>query len=156
MDNVSELNCLPFLFPATALTPDNVLNELKEVNWKMLCDITSFSPGSIFLGVLELPKTEGRRIERVYVSEEERKSAGVLWWVDHNPLASWRLLIRGLDVWGHHSLANRIHQYAEKVSGMFSCMLCFMDSYTIPVCSLISGHEHEVHMCNIIPSMACV
>ena len=54
------------------------------------------------------------------VPEEERKSAGVLWWVDHHPLASWRLLITRLDKEGKHSLANRIHQYAEKVTGMLS------------------------------------
>ena len=124
MDNVSELNCLPF--PATALTHDNVLSELKEVNWNTL---------GIFDGVLELPKSEGWRIEMMYVSEEERKSAGVSFWVDHHPLASWRLLITRLDKCGRHSLANRIHQYAEKVTGMLSSML---------------------YKLKVVPSMACV
>ena len=117
---VSQVNCFPF--PATALTPDNVLNELKELNWKILCN-TSSVPFGTFDGVLELPESEGRRIERIYVSEEERKSAGVLWWVDHHPLASWRLLITQLDREGEHSLANRIHQYAEKVTGMLNSVL---------------------------------
>ena len=159
MDNVSELNCLPF--PATALTPDNVINELKEVNWKTLCD-TRFSVGGTFRGVLELPKSKVQRIEKMYVLEEERKSAGVLWWVDHHPLASWRLLITRLDAVRQHSLANRIHQYAEKVTGMLSSI--FIDSYTIPVNILklihmytpISGLEYEVHICKVVPSMACV
>ena len=73
--------------------------------------------------VLELPLSEGRRIERICVSEEERKSAGVLWWVDHHPLASWRLLITQLDEVGEHSLANWIHQYAEKMTGLLSSVL---------------------------------
>ena len=119
MATVSQVNCFPF--PATALTPDNVLNELKELNWKTLCD-TSFLYGPL-PGVLELPGSEGQRIERIYVSEEECKSAGVLWWVDHHPLASWRLLITQLDEQEDHSLANRIHQYAEKLTGMFSSVL---------------------------------
>ena len=123
-DTVSQVNCFPF--PATALTPDSVLNELKELDWKTLCDTSleyNISPG-----ILELPASEGERIERIYVSEEECKSAGVLWWVDHHPLASWRLLITRLDWEGKHSLANQIHQYAEKVTGMLSSII---DSYTI-------------------------
>ena len=112
MDTVSQVNCFPF--PATALTHDNVLNELKELNWEALGDI---------FGILQLPWFEWGRIEEMYISEEERKSAGVLWWVDHHPLASWRLLITRLDEEGKHSLANRIHQYAEKVTGMLSSVL---------------------------------
>ena len=125
-DTVSQVNCFPF--PATALTPENVLNELKELDWKTLCNtrmviISSFSSHGKLDGILDLPVSEGRRIERLYVLEEECKSAGVLWWVDHHPLASWRLLITQLDRNGKHSLANRIHQYAEKVTGMLSSVL---------------------------------
>ena len=119
MDTVSQVNYFPF--PATALTHDNVLNELKEVNWRTLCNTSSIN--ITLPGVLQLPKSEGERIERMYVSEEERKSAGVLWWVDHHPLASWRLLITQLDEERKYSLANRIHQYAEKVTGMLSSVL---------------------------------
>ena len=117
-DTVSQENYLPF--PATALIPDNILNELKEVNWKIVGG---------FHGVLDLPESVRERIKRMYVSEEERKSAGVLWWVDHHPRASWRLLITQLDYNREHSLANRIHQYAEKVTGMLSSIV---DSYKIP------------------------
>ena len=122
MDTISQINCFPL--PATALTPENVLNELKEVDWKTLCDTSAILGGtSTFSGVLELPLSEGERIERMFVSEEEHKSAGVLWWVDHHPLASWRLLITRLAKEGEHSLANQIHQYAEKVTGMLSSVL---------------------------------
>ena len=69
--------------------------------------------------------SERQRIKGIYISEEEYKSAGVLWWVDHHPLASWRLLITHLDRERKHSLANRIHQYAaaEKVTGMLISVL---------------------------------
>ena len=62
----------------------------------------------------------GQRIERMFFSEEERKSEGVLFWVDHHPYASWRLLITQLDKERKYSLANQIHEYAEKVTGMFT------------------------------------
>ena len=121
-DNVSDLNC--FSFPATALTPDNVLNELNELNWKMLCDTSKHgSSTDTSRGVLDLPVSEGQRIERMYTSEEERKTAGVSWWVDHHPYAAYRLLITRLDTYRIHSLANRIHQHAEKVTGMLSSIL---------------------------------
>ena len=94
---------------ATALTPNNVLKELKEVDWDTLCDI------------LQLPVS--RRIERMYVSEEEQKSEGVSFWVNNHPYSSWRLLIRELDAKRKHSVANQIHQYAEKVTGMLSSIL---------------------------------
>ena len=121
MDTVSEVNSFPF--SATALTPDNVLKELKELDWKALCNTSSYIIAGTCNGVLELPRSEGERIERMYVSEEERKSAGVLWWVDYHPLASWRLLISQLDWEGKHPQAKRIHQYAEKVTGMLSSVL---------------------------------
>ena len=122
MGIVSQVNCFPF--PATALTHDNVLKGLKELDWETLCNTgSSYIINRIYPGVLELPESEGKRIERIHISEEERKSAGVLWWVDHHPLASWRLLITGLDWERKHSLANRIHQYAEKVTGMLSCIV---------------------------------
>ena len=112
------------LFPATALTLDKVLNELKELNWKILCDRSGCgSSAYTSRGVLDLPISEGQRIESTYISEEERKSAGVSWWVDHHPHASYRLLITQLDNYRIHSLANQIHQYAEKVTGMLSSIL---------------------------------
>ena len=101
-----------------------MLKELKEVDWKTLCD-TSISGASFntFSGILDLPESQGRRIERMYVSEEEQKSEGVSFWVNNHPYSSWRLLIRELDEMGKHSVANQIHQYAEKVTGMLSSIL---------------------------------
>ena len=101
-----EFKCLHSLF-TTALTHSSVVKELREVDWIILRYF-----------ILQLPESERGRIERMYASEEERKSAGVMYWVDHHPYASWRLLITQLDWQRKHSLANRIHLYAEKVTGM--------------------------------------
>ena len=102
----------PFSLFTTALTHSNVVKELSEVDWR-----------TIRYRILELPLSQQGRIERMYASEEERKIAGVMYWVDHHPYASWRMLITQLDGEGEHSLANRIHQYAEKVTGMLSTIL---------------------------------
>ena len=69
-----------------ALVLNNVVKELKDIDWDTLR-----------YGILQLPKPEVERIERMYVSQAERKSAGVLFWVDHHPKASWRLPILQLD-----------------------------------------------------------
>ena len=73
-----------------------------------------------FAGVLELPKSEGQRIIRKYVSEEERKSAGVLFWVNNHSYASWRLLMTALDHKKEHSVASKIYIHAERMAGMLS------------------------------------
>ena len=101
-----------------------MLKELKEVDWETLCD-TGFVTGlsQTFRGILELPVSQGQRIERMYVSEEEQKSEGVSFWVNNHPYSSWRLLIRRFGVMRKHSVANQIHQYAEKVTGKLSSIL---------------------------------
>ena len=99
-----------------------MLKELKEINWKTLYD-TSIEYSGTFNGILDLPESQGRRIERMHVSEEECKSEGVSFWVNNHPYSSWRLLIRNLDDKEKHSVANHIHQYVEKVTGMLSSIL---------------------------------
>ena len=105
-----------------------MLKELKEVDWKTLCDTSAFYVTSnTFPGILQLPVSQGERIERMYVSEEERKSEGISFWVNNHPYSSWRLLMRELDDKGKHSVANQIHQYAEKVTGMSSSIQFQLD-----------------------------
>ena len=113
MDIALYADC--FSFFAIALTHNNVLKELKEVDWKTLCN--NSIEHKTFSGILDLPESQGERIERMYVSEEERKSEGVSFWVNNHPYASWRLLIVEFDEKQQHSVANQIHQYAEKVTG---------------------------------------
>ena len=109
-----------FLSPsATALTVDNILKELKEVDWETLCGKNEY----INDGVLDLPPSQQRRIEREYATEDERRNAAVLFWLIYNPYASWRLLIRRLDAYRKHSIVNRIRHYTEKVTGMLGSSL---------------------------------
>ena len=103
-----------FLSPSdTALTVDNVVRELKDVTWKKLCY------------VLLLPLSQQLKIENEYATENQRRNAAVHFWLFRYPYASWRRLITQLDDYGEHAVAERIRDYAEKLSGMLvSCLCC--------------------------------
>ena len=81
---------------------DNILKELKQVEWRTLC------------GVLELPLSQGK-----YAGETERKREGVKFWLWNCPYASWRMLITQLDGWEEHAVADQIRGYAEKLTGTY-------------------------------------
>ena len=103
-------------YTPTALTLKNVLSELAALDWETLSD-----PGGV--GVLLLPHSQWKKIESEFSEEEQRKTTGVLFWLTSNPLASWRWLIWRLDWEGKHSLSERLHPYAKKLTGMFGCSL---------------------------------
>ena len=103
---------------------DNVLRELKDVSWQTLSNQKELSYGAITisLGVLQLHKSQRRKIEAEYSTEDERKTAAVLYWLASDPYASWRRLIRQLHIYEEHAVAKQILRYAEKLTGM-TCTL---------------------------------
>ena len=118
-----------FLSPSdTALTVDNVVRELKDVTWKKLCC------------VLLLPLSQQLKIENEYATENQRRNAAVHFWLFSDPYASWRKLIRQLDRLRQHALAERLHDYAEKLTGMLiscmnmACALCAQDVDPLSPC----------------------
>ena len=98
-----------YLLSTTAFTVDNILKELKDVNWRILGG---------YDGVLELPTSQQHKIEEKYAGESERKREGVKFWLWNNPYASWRRLIPRLDRKKEHAVADQIRGYAEKLTGM--------------------------------------
>ena len=109
-----SMHCELYLLSSAALTVDNVLKALKEVEWKTLC-------GNIDLhgdGVLQLPSSQRRKIVGKYAGETEHKREGVKYWLWNHPYASWRLIITGLEVEKEHAVADQIRGYAEKLTGM--------------------------------------
>ena len=92
---------------ATALTVNNVVKELKDLDWYILCH------------VLSLSGSQKERIERENATEDERRNVAVSFCLTYHSYASWRLLILKLVKWGKPSLSERLHPYAEKVTGMF-------------------------------------
>ena len=61
--------------------------------------------------------SQQRKIEEEVSNEDERKTVAVDFYVNKNPYASWRNIIRKFDYWGDH---HTIHHYAEKLAGMLS------------------------------------
>ena len=91
---------------------DNILEELKQVNWEIL-----WQP------VLQLPFSQQLKIKGKYAGKTERKREGVKYWLWNYPYASWRLLITQLDRWEEHAVADQIRGYAEKLTGMLGSSL---------------------------------
>ena len=101
-----------YLLSTTALTVDNILKELKQVEWKTLR-----------WEVLRLPHSQQRSIERTHAGETERKREGFKYWLWNHPYASWRWLIIRLDEQREHAVADQIRGYAEKLTGMLGSSL---------------------------------
>ena len=75
--------------------------------------------------ILGIPDAQLVKLRFAHHSTEEREAAVVRYWLLRDPLASWRRIIRQLDLWaglgyGHYSdIADRIRHYAEELTGMF-------------------------------------
>ena len=100
---------------------DNILKELKGVSWKTLGGTYT----SIADGVLELYPSQKTKIEREYTTEDDRKKAGITYWTWNHPYSSWRLLITRLYLNGEHAVADKLRQYAEKLTGMLISYLYY-------------------------------
>ena len=123
-----SLHVSPFNHTGQTLTVDNILNELKDVDWGNLC------------GVLQLPHSQQTRIESKYDLEDRRRKEAVLFWLKFHPYASWRLLVKQLDDWEEHSVASILHSYAKEVpqSGMYVQSYCFYYThYSIDLLTLL-------------------
>ena len=93
------------------------------MSWKTLSTIKEVSPDiTIHFGVLRLPDSQRCKIEAEYSSEDQWRKEAVQWWIASDPYASWRRLITRLDDFEEHAVANQIHRYAEKLTGM-TCTL---------------------------------
>ena len=104
---------------ATALTVNNIVQELRGVN--LLEIYNSFSPSQNVLGLGEIILAE---LQSAHHSTDEQEAAVVRYWLLRDPLASWRKIIYRLDFWaglgyGNYSdIADRIRHYAEELTGM--------------------------------------
>ena len=76
--------------------------------------------------ILEIPAAQLAELRSAHHSTDEQEAAVVQYWLLRDPLASWRRLIyqldgrAGLPGYGHYGdIADRIHHYAEELTGMF-------------------------------------
>ena len=96
---------------ATALTVNNIVQELRGVDIAV---------------VLDIPAAQLAELQSAQHSTDEQEAAVVWYWLLRDPLASWRRIICQLDEWagrpgyGHYSdIADRIRHYAEELTGTF-------------------------------------
>ena len=101
------------LSAAAPLTPDTVIQAVKEVDLKRLC------------GCLCVPDSKRDKIKVQYPPNAHRMGL-VGWWFSTYPAPSWRRLIHGLDLYSEGSdtlcrkTADKIRGNAEPVQGMLS------------------------------------
>ena len=95
------------------LTPSNVMREVREVeDWW----------GERGLGrFLLIPQSKREEIRQKFPDEMEQKKQLITYWINTDPLASWRRLIVALDVMKETKTADSIRSYAEPLTGMYCC-----------------------------------
>ena len=102
------------------LTTSNVLAVVGKVeNWW-------HRPGSGSLTYwLSIPESKQREIKANFPDELDQKKEAISYWINTDPLASWRRLIIVLDWMRETELANSIRSNAEPLTGMcIVCMYC--------------------------------
>ena len=99
------------------LTTSNVLAVVKKVeNWWG-------RPGTGSLtDRLFIPESKQREIKANFPDELDQKKEAISYWINTDPLASWRRLIIALDLMRETELANSIRSNAEPLTGM--CIIC--------------------------------
>ena len=99
------------------LTTSNVLTVVRKVkNWWG-------GRGSESLTYyLYIPESKQREIKANLTDELDQKKAAISYWINTDPLASWRRLIIALDELRETELAKSIRSDAEPLTGM--CIIC--------------------------------
>ena len=92
-------------------TTMNVLRAVREV--ESTRDLRDYSLGH-YLGV---PESKRREIESQFSSVPQRRKALINYFIDHNPVASWRAVIVALDGMGEKRVADELRHLAEPVTG---------------------------------------
>ena len=92
-------------------TRNNVQRAVRNVRWTV--DL------GIYLGV---PQRRQEEIQSQFRGDEGRRvEKYVTYFMDHDPLASWRRVIVVLDVIGEKEAADKIRHLAESVTGEDRC-----------------------------------
>ena len=95
--------------------PSNVMRAVREVEkwWGRV-------HGPSLAGWLYIPESKQDEIRRNFLDEMEQKRQAISYWINTDPLASWRRLIRALTMLGKNKLSDSIRSNAEPLTGMVS------------------------------------
>ena len=96
------------------LTPSNVMRIVREVEkwW-------SESESESLTTWLFIPESKQEEIRHNYLDEVEQKKQAISYWINTDPLASWRRLITALDWVDEGQLADSIRHNAEPLTGKY-------------------------------------
>ena len=99
--------------PVVPLTPSNVMRAVREVkDWW----------GSRGLGrCLSIPESKREEIRQNFPDEMDQKKQAISYWINTDPLASWRRLITALDRMRETKLADSLRSNAEPLTGIQVC-----------------------------------
>ena len=103
--------------PGVPLTPSNVMGAVEEVRrwWR-----EHLGMGMVLglAGWLHIPQSKENEIKRNFPDELEQKKQMISYWINTDPLAGWRRLIRALDEMRETQLADLIRSNAEPLTGI--------------------------------------
>ena len=100
----------------TTFTTMNVLRAVRDV--KSTNDLGYGGLRDYGLGDrLGVPESKRREIESQFSSVPQRRKALINYFIDHDPVASWRAVIVALDFMGEKRVADELRYLAEPVTG---------------------------------------
>ena len=109
---VSLSQCVLMCTPGVPLTPSNVMRIVREIEkwWG------GAGSGSLARW-LYIPKSKQKEIRQKFADLMEQKKQSICYWINTDPLASWRRLITALDWMRQSHLADSIRPNVEPLTG---------------------------------------
>ena len=101
--------CVFMCAAGVTLTPSNVMRVMKEVEWWGIGGLGSY---------LYIPRSKEEEIRQNFLHEMDQIKQAISYWINTDPLASWRRLITGLDWMSEIKLADSIRSNAEPLTGI--------------------------------------
>ena len=117
----SSSQCVFMCAAGVPLTPSNVvraLRELEEGEWWDEDDGLGYR--------LYIPQSKMTEIKQNFPNMIDQKKQFIYYWMQKDPLATWRRLINALDMMEETKLADSIKSNAEPLTGIqcnYTCMM---------------------------------
>ena len=114
------------------LIPSNVVRAVREVKrwWSGPYIVIALADK------LSIPRSKQDEIRHNFPDEMEQKRQAISYWINSDPLASWRRLITALDGMRETKVADSIRSNAEPLTGIvtmyyYNCMFSCTTTYTV-------------------------
>ena len=113
ISSLSLSQCVLMCTSGVAVTPSNVLRAVREVEkW--------WEEGLRYC--LYIPESKEEEIRQNFPDEMDQKKQSMTYWINTDPLASWRRLIHRLDRTRKTKVADSIRSNAEPLTGNHTFM----------------------------------